>query len=206
MSRQKDRLRRLTTDALLISLALVLSIAERWIPLELIIPVPGVKLGLANIVTLVAILCLYPVDAIALVTIRSMIMGLISGLTTLMFSLSGGLLALLLMWLARRLYERVFSVVGISLIGAAAHNIGQIFVAGLILREPLLLTTYLPVLLLASLVTGTLTGVAAFPVVRWFCRSGKPAPSSQEIVSEKSRTPDALRTDSMLEPDRTDRL
>jgi heptaprenyl diphosphate synthase len=195
MSRQSDRIRRLTTDALLISLALVLSIAERWIPLELLIPVPGIKLGMANIVTLVAVLCLYPIDAIALVTVRSLILGLISGLTTFLFSLSGGLLALMVMWLAGKLYDRVFSVIGISLVGAAAHNIGQIFVAGFILREPLLMTTYLPVLLLTSLVTGTLIGVAALPVIRWFTRSNQMKAIMKPVNPTSSgNRPDPLET------------
>ncbi|MDW7656631.1 MAG: Gx transporter family protein [Bacillota bacterium] len=162
------KLQRLTLDALLISLALVLSLVERWIPLELVIPIPGIKLGLANIVTLFAILRLRPADAVLIVVVRSLIMGAISGPTTLMFSLSGGLLAFGIMWLFSRWHDRVFSVIGISLAGAAAHNIGQVAIAGLILSEPLLLMTYLPPLLLTGLVTGTLTGVAAFPVVRRF--------------------------------------
>ena len=168
MNRQTKQLQRLTLDALLISLALVLSLAERWIPLELIIPVPGIKLGLANIVTLFAVLRLRPVDAFLIVVVRSLVLGAVSGPITLLFSLTGGLLALLLMWLLGHWYGRVFSVIGISLAGAAAHNIGQVAVAGLVLSEPLLLVTYLPPLLLTSLVTGTLTGVAAYPVVRRF--------------------------------------
>ena len=60
----REKLQRLTIDAVLVSLALVLSIVERWIPLDLVIPVPGIKLGLANIVTLFALLRLGPVDAL----------------------------------------------------------------------------------------------------------------------------------------------
>ena len=158
---QREKLQRLTIDAVLTSLALVLSIVERWIPLDLIIPVPGIKLGLANIVTLFALLRLGPVDALVILVIRSLIMGTISGPMTLLFSLGGGLLAMLTMWLLTHGYGRMFSTIGISLAGAAAHNIGQVFVAGLVLNEPLLLLTYLPPLLLTSLATGTLTGVAA---------------------------------------------
>jgi len=168
MNPRTNKLRRLTLDALLISLALVLSLVERWIPLELLIPVPGIKLGLANIVTLFAILRLKPADAVLIVVVRSLILGAIIGPTTLLFSLSGGLMAFSLMWLLSRWHDRVFSVIGISLAGAAAHNIGQVAVAGLVLSEPLLLMTYLPPLLLTGLVTGTLTGVAAYPVIRRF--------------------------------------
>ena len=168
MNRSSRNIRRLTLDALLVSLALVLSLAERWIPLELLVPVPGIKLGLANIVTLFAVLRLQGSDAFLIVVTRSLILGAISGPTTLLFSLAGGLLALDLMLLAVRGHEKIFSVIGISLAGAAAHNVGQVAVASLVLQEPLLLLTYLPPLLLTGLVTGTLTGIAAYPVVKRF--------------------------------------
>jgi heptaprenyl diphosphate synthase len=164
----RQRLRRLTFDAILISLALVLAIVERWIPLELLVPVPGLKLGLANIVTLFALLRLRPLDAWIILLVRCLIMVSITGLTSLIFSLSGGFLALLVMWMMVRYEDRVFSVIGISMAGAAAHNIGQVAMAGLIMSEPLLMMTYLPALLLTGLATGLLTGVATMPVIRRF--------------------------------------
>src|SRR5512133_804356 len=107
----RAKLQRLTIDAVLVSLALVLSIVERWIPLDLVIPVPGIKLGLANIVTLFALLRLGPVDALVILVIRSLIMGTISGPMTLLFSLGGGLLAMLTMWLLTQGYGRIFSTI-----------------------------------------------------------------------------------------------
>jgi len=178
---QRQQLRRLTVDAVLVALALVLSIAEHWIPLDLIVPVPGIKLGLANIVTLFALLRLHVSDAAAILIVRCLMIGVINGPMTMLFSLSGGLTALLLMWLLAHWEDRVFSVIGISLAGAAAHNIGQVAMAGLVLHEPLLLVTYLPILLLTSLAAGTLTGFAAFPVVRRFRKSGcRPYPEMKE--------------------------
>ncbi len=171
MSTQQEKLRRLTVDALLLSLALVLSVVERWIPLELLVPLPGIKLGLANVVTLLAVLELQMTDALALVFIRSLLLGFISGPTTFAFSLTGGLLALLVMWGSHRINRGFFSIIGISLQGAAAHNMGQVAVAALLLQEPRLLTMYLPLLLLTGLVTGTLTGLVAQPVVAWFRRT-----------------------------------
>lgn len=162
----RDRLRRLTIDAVLIALALALSIVERWIPLGLLVPIPGIKLGLANIVTLFALLRLRPLDALTILVARSLIMGAIAGLTTLLFSLTGGFLALLVMWILSRLNGRAVSLIGISIAGAAMHNIGQVAVASLLLSEPLLFSTYLPLLLITSLLTGLLTGMAAWPVVR----------------------------------------
>jgi len=174
ISSQRQRLRRLTTDAVLLSLALVLSIVERWIPLELIVPVPGLKLGLANIVTLFALMRLQPIDALAILLVRCLVMGVINGPMTLIFSLTGGILAFFVMWPLSRLEGKSLSAIGISLAGAAVHNIGQVAAAGLVLNEPLLFLTYLPPLLLTSLATGTLTGVAAYPVIRQY-RPASPA-------------------------------
>lgn len=166
----RHALRRMTRNAILLSVALVLSLVERWIPLHLLIPVPGLKLGLANIVTLFALLRLKPVDALMIIVLRSLIMGGIMGPMTLLLSLSGGLLAFFVMWPLIRWEGRAISVIGLSVAGAAAHNIGQVAMAGLILQEPLLLLTYLPPLLLTSLGTGTLTGFAARPVINRFRR------------------------------------
>ena len=167
---QRRRLRRLTLDAMLVSLALVLAIVERWIPLELIVPVPGLKLGLANIVTLVALMRLQVADSVTILLVRILIMSAITGITTMLFSLGGGLLALIVMWLLTYLEGRSLSVIGISMAGAAAHNLGQVSVASLVMRERLLLVTYLPPLLITGLMTGILTGAAAGPVIRNLAR------------------------------------
>ncbi|HPX93145.1 MAG TPA: Gx transporter family protein [Bacillota bacterium] len=178
---QRRRLRRLTLDAMLVSLALVLALVERWIPLELIVPVPGLKLGLANIVTLVALMRLHVTDALAILLVRIMIMSAITGITTMLFSLGGGLLALVVMWLLSFLEGRSLSVIGMSMAGAAAHNIGQVGVASLVLAEPLLLVTYLPPLLITGLLTGVLTGAAAGPVIRNL--TALPLPQHKEEAS-----------------------
>lgn len=164
-SLKRDGLRRMTLNAILIAIALALSLVERWIPLEVIVPVPGLKLGLANIVTLFALLRLSPLDALIILAVRSTVMGTIGGPMTFLFSFIGGVLALTVMWLISNWEGKIFSVIGISLAGAAAHNLGQVTVASLVLQEPLLIMTYLPPLLLTGLATGTLTGLAALPVI-----------------------------------------
>lgn len=166
MKESRSKTRRLTLNAILVALALVLSLIERWIPLDLLVPVPGIKLGLANMVTLVALVRLALPDALAILLVRVMIMTGITGITSLLFSLTGGLLALLVMWLLNCLRGKWLSLIGISMAGAAAHNLGQVAVASFILAEPLLLTSYLPPLLLTGLVTGLLTGMGAAPLVR----------------------------------------
>ena len=118
-----NKTRKLALCALMISLALALSYVERFIPLQLLIPLPGIKLGLANIVTLIAIYLLGPVNALAIVVCRCFLGSLFGGgITALMFSLSGGILSLVVMSLARKL--PCFSIYGVSILGAAAHNVG----------------------------------------------------------------------------------
>lgn len=144
--------------AVMVSLALALSYAERFIPLQLVIPLPGIKLGLANIVTLVALYHLKSRYAFAVLVPRCILGALFGGgLTGLMFSLTGGVLALLTMTLAKE--TPVFSVYGVSVLGAAAHNIGQILAASVLLRS-VYVAAYLPWLLIAAIVTGIVTGAA----------------------------------------------
>ncbi len=148
----------------LTALALALSYTERFIPLQLVIPLPGVKLGLANIVTLVALYRLRPKYALAILVPRC-ILGAVfgGGLAGLLFSLTGGLLAWGTMTQARR--WGIFSVYGVSILGAAAHHVGQIG-AAMVLMGSRYVAWYLPWLLLAGLVTGVLTGAAGAGVLK----------------------------------------
>lgn len=142
--------------ALMIALALGLSYTERFIPLQLVIPLPGVKLGLANVVTLVALYRFKPRYALGILVSRCILGALFGGgITGLLFSLTGGLLALLVMGLSKRV--SIFSIYGVSILGAAAHNIGQI-VAAMVLLGSVYVAAYLPWLLIMAVVTGILTG------------------------------------------------
>ena len=148
----------------MIALALALSYAERFIPLQLVIPMPGIKLGLANVVTLVALYRLKGRYALAILVPRCILGALFGGgITGLFFSLTGGLLALLVLSLAKR--APVFSVYGVSVLGAAAHNMGQIFAAMVLLRS-VYVAAYLPWLLIAAIVTGILTGAAGHGILQ----------------------------------------
>ena len=156
--------KKLTLCALLIALALALSYTERFIPLQMVVPLPGVKLGLANIVTLIALYLMGSKYAFA-VLIPRCILGAVfgGGITGLMFSLTGGLLAMLTMIFARKV--SAFSVYGVSILGAAAHNIGQIL-AAMVLMNSLYIGAYLPYLLIVALFTGFATGAACAGVLR----------------------------------------
>ena len=156
--------RRLTLCAVLLSLALVLSYMERFFPLLLIVPLPGVKLGLANIVSLVALYILGGKSAYLILILRCVLASAFGGgISSLMFSLSGGILSMLAMILSRRL--PFLSIYGVSILGAAAHNIGQICIA-MALMNSVYIGAYLPYLLIVALFTGFATGAAGAGVLR----------------------------------------
>ena len=158
-----NKTQRLARAALLTALALGLSWMERFIPLQLLVPLPGIKLGLANLVTLFALYFLGGRMALAILCVRCLLGSLFGGgVTAFCFSITGGLLALAVMALA--LHLPGLSLFGVSIAGAAAHNTGQILAAMAVLgtRAPLV---YLPPLLLCSLVTGAVTGGASILLV-----------------------------------------
>ena len=150
--------------AMFLSLALVLSYFERFIPLQLVIPLPGVKLGLANIVTLCVMYLMGGRYALAILVLRCIMGAMFGGsVTSLAFSLTGGLMAFLAMGIGQRV--PVFSVYGVSILGAAAHNTGQIL-AAMALMNSRYIAGYLPYLLIVGLFTGTATGAACAGILR----------------------------------------
>lgn len=158
--------KRLALCAVLIALALALSYTERFIPLQMVIPLPGVKLGLANIVTLIALYLMGPKAAFAVLLPRCVFGAVFGGgITGLAFSLTGGVLAMLVMILARKI--PVFSIYGVSILGAAAHNVGQIL-AAMVLMNSRYIGAYLSYLLIVALFTGVATGAAGAGVLRAF--------------------------------------
>lgn len=160
--------------AMLIALALALSFLERWIPLQLVVPLPGIKLGLANTVTLVALAVLKTRYALMIVLCRCVFGAVFGGgFTGFAFSLCGGLLALGIMAIAGK--GGKLSVYGISILGAAAHNVGQILAAMGLLRS-MYIAGYLPWLLLVAVVTGLLTGGLCAGVLRVFPKAVSAVP------------------------------
>ena len=151
--------KQLALCAVLAALALGLSYVENFFPLSLAIPVPGIKLGLANIVTLFALYALGPAQALSILIARCFLGSLFAGnLNAMIFSVMGGVAAMLVMILLSRLPG--LSIYGVSIGGAATHNCGQVAAAVLTLGNPAPLY-YLPVLLGVSLITGALTGFIA---------------------------------------------
>ena len=156
--------RRLTRCAVLTALALAISVAEGLIPLTILFPIPGLRLGLANLVTVYALCCLSPKESFAILIARCTLGALVGGnLSALAFSLTGGILAFLVTWLM--LHVGGLSLFGVCIAGAAAHNTGQVLAAVVVLGSPAI-AVYLAPLLLASLVTGTATGAASILLVQ----------------------------------------
>jgi heptaprenyl diphosphate synthase len=155
---------------ILICNAILISLLELIIPVP--IPIPGVKLGLANIITIIAIAFLDLKDVLTIVILRCLVVGVLSkGITALPFSLSGGLLSALVMWLVYKKTAGLFSVKGISIIGAITHNAAQLIVASVILRETVVLY-YLPILLISAVITGLITGTISELTVKEIKKRG----------------------------------
>jgi len=153
--------RRVVYLGLATGLALGLHIFEALIPLPTDVMVPGVKLGLANIVTLYVIMNFGTRDGIVISILRTLLGSLLSGTfmtPTFYFSFSGGLVSAIVMGLLYKYGSKYLSMMGISLVGALTHNLAQLTVAALMIEQSLILA-YLPVMLFAALPTGAFVGL-----------------------------------------------
>jgi heptaprenyl diphosphate synthase len=138
-----------------VALAFVFSYIEVLIPFA--IGIPGIKLGLANIVVLTALYAMGGKESFVISCIRIVLVGFTFGnMFNLFFSLAGGILSWLVMCILKK--TKKFSVVGVSIAGGIAHNIGQIIVAVLVLKT-ISIGYYLPVLLISGSITGLLIGI-----------------------------------------------
>lgn len=147
--------KRITTVGVFASLALILSYVEVLIPFNF--GIPGVKLGLANLMVVTGIYFLKAKDVFVISMIRIFIAGLLFGSgVSLIYSLCGGLLSFFVMFAVRK--TNLFSVVGVSVTGAVAHNIGQIIAAAFVMKS-LSIGFYLPVLMLGGTITGFVLGL-----------------------------------------------
>ena len=156
--------KRITLLSILLALSIILSVVDSMIS-SLVIPFVGVKLGLANVVTIVIMYQFNNRDALLLAITRILIVALVRGsaLQTLMMSLSGGLLAYFLMYLTKQ--SNIFSLIGVSVCGAVGHSVGQIAMA-IIWVARIEIGFALPYVLLLSVATGVLTGLVSKEVLR----------------------------------------
>lgn len=165
---QRSQTQRLTQLALLTAVALIIFIIEAQIPP--LTAIPGVKLGLANIITLVTLYSFGRRDALMVLLVRIFLGSVFSGqMLTLLFSLCGGLLCYTVCAVLYRHIplQRLWLL---SMIGAVCHNIGQLAAAAFVL-DTMDVFWYLPLLLLSGLLTGCFTGLVASAVLMRLSKS-----------------------------------
>lgn len=145
-----------------IALALVLSYLESLVPLNF--AVPGIKLGLANLVTIVAMFKLGLKPAILISLGRIVLSGILFGnITIIIYSLAGAGLSIIVMFIVKKI--KAFSVTGISICGAVSHNMGQIIVAAVVMENANILY-YMLVLCITGAVAGTFIGILASIILK----------------------------------------
>ena len=144
-----------------IALAMIFSYIEVLIPFNF--GIPGVKLGIANIVTVTSLYVFSTGEAFGISVIRIVLMGILFGNgMSLLYSLARGLLSFLAMWIGKR--TSWFSVIGVSVAGGVFHNVGQILAVMLVMKNTMFVA-YLPVLFVAGVVTGYLIGLLANKII-----------------------------------------
>lgn len=150
--------KKLTLLALLSAIALTIFMVEAQIPA--LVPIPGVKLGLANIVTVFTVFTLGPWEGAAVLFVRIFLGAVFAGnFSTIFYSAAGGLCAIGVTILLRKILNRKQLWVA-GCLGAVAHSIGQMAMAVLLTGTPSLVV-YLPVMIAISIVTGLFTGLCA---------------------------------------------
>lgn len=150
--------RKLTQMALLTAIALTIFMVEAQIPA--LVPIPGVKLGLSNIVTVFAVFAMGPKEAAAILFARVFLGAVFAGnFSTIFYSAAGGALAILVTILLRKFVtEKQLWVAGI--LGAIAHSVGQMAMA-IAITQTVGLVSYLPMMIVCSIITGLFTGLCA---------------------------------------------
>jgi heptaprenyl diphosphate synthase len=166
--------------SLLVSVGLALSVLESVIPLP--IAIPGARLGLSNMVVLVTLIVFGFKDGIKVAALKSTVLMLVTGsVSSFIYSISGAVLSCIAMYFFYKLFPKLFSLIGISIIGAATHNFAQVSVAALMLSN-LRIYSYLPVLLLISLFTGYFVGLSSIYIVANLKKSFKVLFVNQEAI------------------------
>lgn len=160
---KNNKAKKIALFGMMVALAFTFSYFESLIPFNF--SIPGVKLGLANLVVVIALYIMKPSEAFAIAIIRILLSGLTFGnVYSLAYSLCGGILSFAVMYLVKR---TKLSVIGVSMLGGICHNIGQIIVAAIVMGTARI-AYYLPVLLIAGLITGLLLGIISKLVIDRF--------------------------------------
>lgn len=142
-------------SAMLVALAMIFSYVEALIPFSF--GIPGIKLGLANLVVVIGLFFLKPGQVFGILITRIVLLAFLFGnMASLLYSLAGGILSFCVMLLLKKC--KGFSITGISMAGGVSHNVGQLVVAACVV-ENIHVFYYMPALLVAGLITGMLIGI-----------------------------------------------
>ena len=149
---------------LTIALAMIMSYIEALVPLSF--AVPGIKMGLANIVIIFVLYKIGTKEAILVSLIRVILVSLLfSNVMAMAYSIAGAVLSLSVMWLLKKTDK--FSFVGVSIAGGIMHNVGQIIMAVILLGTQQI-ALYLPVLMITGTATGVVIGIVSGLVINRF--------------------------------------
>lgn len=144
------------------ALALIFSYVESLIPISF--GIPGIKLGLANLVIVIVLYRMGVKEAVLLSIVRVILAGLMFGnLFSIIYSLVGAMLSLVAMTFLKKTDQ--FSVMGVSIAGGVCHNVGQLIVAVVVL-ESVSIANYLPVLTISGLITGFIIGIVSAEMMK----------------------------------------
>lgn len=157
------RTKKLTAMSMLTAIALIIFIVEAQLPP--LAPIPGIKMGLANVITMVTLVWFGRKEAFTVLMLRIILGSIFSGqMMSFMYSLAGGLLCFLVMSLTMKIFK-VNQLWIVSVLGALFHNIGQIAVA-VIMTGTWQIIGYFPILAVSAIITGAFTGLAAACVIK----------------------------------------
>lgn len=148
--------RKIALLGLLLAFMLVLGALENMLP-PLLVFVPNMKIGLANVIAMYCVFFIGKKEAYTLTILKSVFVFMMRGMVGGMLSLTGGILSITVIVLAVRLSKNSLSYITYSILGAVAHNIGQIIAFSVIMKNWFIFY-YLPVLLIAGVITGVITG------------------------------------------------
>ncbi len=150
---------KLTVTAILLSLSFAISLLESFVPVNAVIPIPGLKLGLANIAVMAAFFLCGRASALCVAVFRPlMTLVLFGNVTSFILSMSGSLISFCGLMFTNLLYDKLFSFGGISVISAVLHAAGQIIAASFVVSDGAVYS-YLPLLAAASSATGLINGM-----------------------------------------------
>lgn len=163
-----SKTKKLVMLSLMVSIALIIYVIEAQVPVLF----PGIKLGLANLVSLTALIIWGPREALLIMFLRTLLGSMFTGsMSAFMFSIAGGLLSNLVMIFLYRNFRKSMSIWSISMIGAVFHNIGQLLVASFVIQD-FRVYIYLPILMISAVVTGYFIGLSTTFLTRYLKKTG----------------------------------